>query len=268
MKGEHTTCCISGNIWEIKMKFIRERVLSGKLMAGAWCNLGSSLTVEMAAGIGYDWILLDQEHGPGDNMTLLHQIQAIGSQAAPIVRIAWNEMPRFKRALDLGAMGIMVPYVENAEEAAYAVSAMQYSPVGTRGVASSPRTAGFGPGFKIYYEKANDNLLTVVQIESAKTLRHIDAIADVDGVDVLFVGPLDLSVNLNVPLDFDQPDFKDALKKVARAARKKDKAAGILLPSIEHFPTVYDLGYRFIAVGSDGDFVMTGMKKTLEAIKM
>ena len=250
------------------MKFIRERVLRGELMAGAWCNLGSSLTAEMAARIGYDWILLDQEHGPGDNMTLLHQIQAIGSRpAAPIVRIAWNEMPRFKRALDLGAMGIMVPYVQNAEEAAYAVSAMQYPPAGMRGVASSPRTTGFGSGFKEYFDQANDNLLTIVQIESAKALNHLSAIAAVAGVDVLFVGPLDLSVNLNLPLRFNDPAFKDALKKVGRVAKEQGKAAGILLPSSAHIPMVYDMGYRFIAVGSDSGLVMTGMKKTFEAIK-
>ena len=121
------------------MSFIRERVLNGEFMAGAWCNLGSSLTVEMAARIGYDWILLDQEHGPGDNLTLLHQIQATeAGKADPIVRIAWNEMPRFKRALDLGAKGIMIPYVQNAKEARLAVDSMRYSPEGIRGVASSP----------------------------------------------------------------------------------------------------------------------------------
>ena len=250
------------------MKFIRERVLRGELMAGAWCNLGSSLTVEMAARTGYDWILLDQEHGPGDNMTLLHQIQAIGSRpAAPIVRIAWNEMPRVKRALDLGAMGIMVPYVQNAEEAAYAVSSMQYPPAGMRGIASSPRTTGFGSDFKAYFDQANDNQLTIVQIESEKAQNHQSAIAAVEGVDVLFVGPLDLSVNLNLPLRFDHPAFKDALKKVGRIAKEQGKAAGILLPNSAHTPLVYDMGYRFIAVGSDSGLVMAGMKKTFESIK-
>ena len=99
------------------MKFIRSRVLSGEFMAGAWCNLGSTLTAEMAARMSFDWILFDQEHGPGDSMTLLHQIQAVEAwPAAPLVRIAWNEMPRFKRTLDLGACGIIVPYVQTREE--------------------------------------------------------------------------------------------------------------------------------------------------------
>ncbi len=123
-------------------------------------------------------------------MTLLHQIQAIGSRpSAPIIRIAWNEMPRFKRALYLGAMGIMIPYVQDAEEATYAVSAMRYPPAGIRGIASIHRTTGFGSGFKEYFDQANDNLLTIVQIESEKALNHLSAIAAVDGVDVFFVGP-------------------------------------------------------------------------------
>ena len=91
-------------------------------MAGAWCNLASGLTAEMAAIAGFDWVLIDQEHGPGDSMTLLQQVQAIGTRpCAPITRIAWNEMPRFKQALDLGSAGIMIPYVETAEDAAQAV---------------------------------------------------------------------------------------------------------------------------------------------------
>ena len=182
------------------MKFIRDRVLAGEFLAGAWCNLGSSITAEMAGRSGFDWVLFDQEHGPGDSMTLLHQIQALEAwPAAPLVRIVWNEMPRFKRALDLGAMGIVVPYVQSRAEAEYAVASMRYSPKGLRGVASSPRACGFGREFKEYYSLANDHLLTVAQIETASTLENLDEIADVNGVDVLFVGPLDLSTSMATP---------------------------------------------------------------------
>jgi 2-keto-3-deoxy-L-rhamnonate aldolase RhmA len=249
------------------MNFIRERVLRGEFMAGAWCNLGSSLTVEMAARIGYDWILLDQEHGPGDNLTLLHQMQAAqAGNTAPIVRIAWNEMPRFKRALDLGAMGIMVPYVQNPEEARLAVNSMRYSPEGIRGVASSPRVTGFGLEFDKYYGEANHKLLTVVQIETGESVANLESIAAVEGVDVLFVGPLDLSVSLNMPGRFDDPAFRKVLATVGEVSRAAGKAAGILLPGPELIEFVHSLGFTFVAAGADGGMVANGFSRVFEAM--
>ena len=249
------------------MKFIRDRVLSGEFMAGAWCNLGSPLAAEIAARIGFDWILFDQEHGPGDSMTLLHQIQAVEAwPAAPLVRIAWNEMPRFKRALDLGASGIIVPYVQTRKEAEYAAASMRYTPEGLRGVASSVRAAGFAANFKEYYAAANDNLLTVVQIETGKTLDNIDDIAAVNGVDVLFVGPLDLSISLDTPNQFEDKRFIGALQAVGRAAKENGKAAGILLPKSDWLDLVTGFGFTFIAIGADGGMVSAGMAKSLEAL--
>lgn len=250
------------------MNFLRQRVLAGEFMCGAWCNLASSITVEMASQVGYDWILLDQEHGPGDNLTLLHQIQAAdaGGSAGVIVRIAWNEMPRFKRALDLGAAGIMVPYVQTEEEARQAVDSLRYAPQGMRGVAGTPRAAGYGRGFQEYYDQANQNLLTVVQIETQKSLDNLEAIAAVDGVDVLFVGPLDLSISLNLPGRFQDKDYCRALERVAQAAKQAGKAAGILLPSTEEIPMLADMGYTFIAVDTDGGLLIKALAKTLEAL--
>jgi 2-keto-3-deoxy-L-rhamnonate aldolase RhmA len=243
------------------MHFIREQVLSGRFMAGAWCNLASSLTTEMAARAGFDWILIDQEHGPGDSIMLLQQIQAIGDRpSAPIVRIAWNEMPRFKRALDLGASGIMIPYIQTAEEAARAVGYLRYPPEGQRGVAVSPRATGFGTNFETYFSEANRSLLTVTQIETGKAVQNAKEIAAVDGVDVLFVGPMDLSISVGLPGRFNDRSFQDLLSKVASTARAAGKAAGILLPSEQQIEMVYEMGFRFVAVGSDSGLVMQGMK--------
>jgi len=249
------------------MYFIKEQVRSGRFMAGAWCNLASSLTAEMAARLGFDWILIDQEHGPGDSMTLLHQIQAIGDRpSAPIVRIAWNEMFRFKRALDLGASGIMIPYIETVDDAARAVGYLRYPPEGLRGVASSPRATGFGKDFETYFPQANRNLLTVTQVETGKAVKNAGEIAAVDGVDVLFVGPMDLSISLGLPGRFDDPDYRAILAKVASAAQDAGKAAGILLPSGQLLEMAYDMGFRFVAVGSDGGIVMQGMQNNLTAM--
>jgi len=245
------------------MHFIREQVLAGRFMAGAWCNLASSLTTEMAARMGFDWILIDQEHGPGNNITLLQQIQAIGGRpCAPIVRVAWNERPRFKRALDLGAAGIMVPYVETADDAATAITYLRYPPEGLRGVAASPRATGFGMDFPSYFSQANQQLLTVTQIETGVAVKNARQIAAVDGVDVLFVGPLDLSISVNMPERFDDENYRTLLRSVATSAREAGKAAGILLPSDSLIEMVYEMGYRFVAIGSDGGFVMEGMKNS------
>ena len=247
------------------MKYIRSKVLEGRFMAGAWCNLGSSLTAEMAGRVGYDWVLFDQEHGPGDSMTLLHQIQALEAwPAAPLVRLPWNDMVRIKRALDLGASGIMIPYVQTKEEAEYAVASMRFSPAGLRGVASSPRAAGFSLDFKEYHATADDNLLTVVQIETGKALSNLDSIAAVEGVDVLFVGPLDLSLSLETPGSFEDERFLEALALVGRAARAGGKAAGILLPHDRWLDPVREMGYTFVAIGADGGMVLAGLEAALE----
>ena len=249
------------------MHTIRERALSGEFLAGAWCNLGSSITAEMTGLADFDWVLFDQEHGPGDSMTLLHQLQAVASfPTAPLVRIVWNEMPRFKRALDLGAAGIMVPYVQTPEEAVAAVASMRYPPKGLRGVASSPRAAGYGRHFSEYFARADQDLLTVVQVETAETLNHLGAIAATDGVDVLFVGPLDLSVSCNTPDRFQDRSFLDILEQVSSSARRAGKAAGLLLPGTDQLSLAVDLGYTFVAIGSDGNFVQQGLEKARQAM--
>ena len=243
------------------MQFIRKRVLAGEVMLGVGANLGSSLTVEMIGAAGFDWTWIDCEHGAGDYSELIPQIQAASIHNAPaIVRIAWNEAPRFKRVLDLGAAGIMVPYVTSAEEALQAAKAMRYPPAGIRGVARFNRACGFGQNFDTYFKQANDNLLTVVQIETKEAVDRAAQIAAVDGVDVLFIGPLDLSVNLDMTGKFDHPKFLQAMDKVAAACRKNGKAAGILVPKLDFLESWIAKGFTFLVVGSDGGCVAGGLK--------
>src|ERR1044072_1381050 len=159
----------------------RKRVLAREWLTGTFLNLGSPMTVEVAGLAGFDWVLIDHEHGPGGQDTLLHQLHAAAATPTfPVVRIAWNETPRFKRALDMGAFGIMVPYVSTADEARAAVAAMRYPPHGIRGVAKFNRGAGFGGDFEEYYAIAHERLLTVIQIENVEAVNNIDAIAAVD----------------------------------------------------------------------------------------
>jgi len=230
-------------------------------MFGIGANLGSSLTVEMIGKSGFDWTWIDCEHGAGDYSELVGQIQAASiNDAPPIVRIAWNETPRFKRVLDLGAAGVMVPYVNTAEEAKQAAEAMRYPPEGVRGVAKFNRACGFGSDFDEYFPNANNHLLTVVQIETEAAVKNADEIAAVQGVDVLFIGPLDLSVNLRIAQQYDHQVFVEAMDSVAAACKHHKKAAGILVPNLDYLPLWIEKGFTFFVVGSDGGCVAKGLQ--------
>jgi len=250
------------------MEYIRERALKSDFLAGAWLNLASPLTAEMAGMVGYDWLLIDQEHGPGDSWTMLHQIQAASRfPVAPIVRLPWVDRILFKKTLDLGAAGIMTPYVQTAAEAKDMVRFGKYLPMGERGVAASPRCADYSLNFQEYFAHANTNLLLVAQIETGKSVDNAEAIAAVDGIDVLFVGPLDLSISLNLHSMFEDDNYVAQLKRVSQSVKNQGKACGILLPHAKWIPLLKELGFTFIACGSDGGYVLNSMKSTLEVLR-
>jgi 4-hydroxy-2-oxoheptanedioate aldolase len=243
------------------MKYIRDRVRNGEVMCGVGANLGSSLTVEMIGAAGFDWTWIDLEHGTQDYSELIPQMQASSiHNAPPVVRIAWNEAPRFKRVLDLGAAGIMVPYVTTAAEAKRAAESMRYPPEGIRGVAKFNRACGFGQDFGNYFAESNRNLLTVVQLETTQSVQNAAEIAAVDGVDVLFIGPLDLSVSMGMADNYEHPDFLKAMDRVAEACRAHGKAAGILVPKLDYMEKWISKGFTFLVVGTDGGCVAAGLK--------
>ncbi|MSU69737.1 MAG: 2-dehydro-3-deoxyglucarate aldolase [Opitutaceae bacterium] len=247
----------------------RQRVLARDWVIGAFSNLGSSVTAEIAGLVGFDFLVLDHEHGPGGEETLLHQLQAIGNTpTVPIVRIAANETTRFKRTLDLGAHGVMVPWVSTAAEARAAVTALRYPPRGIRGVARSHRGSTFGADFDEYYLHAHEWLVTVAQIETPEGVANCEEIAAVEGVDVVFVGPTDLSCNLGLRDQYDDPRFIKALEKVSAAAKKHGKAAGILLqyPKLD-VKKCRELGYTFIMHGADGGALRAGLLQYVAVLK-
>ena len=246
----------------------RNRVLAGEWLAGTWLNLGSALTAEMAGLAGFDWVLLDHEHGPGSDTTILHQLQAVAATpAAGFVRIAANEPARFKRVLDAGAHGVMVPYISTAAEAQAAVASLRYPPRGVRGVAKLNRAAAFGADFDNYFAHAHEWLVNAVQIETAEGVDQVEAIAAVDGADVIFAGPLDLTANLGIIGQYNHPMFLDALKRIATAAKRAGKAAGILLLDPAQLTMARELGYSFVALGSDGGAVNAALRATAANMK-
>src|SRR5216683_5750115 len=174
----------------------KRALASARAQIGLWSSLSSNYTVEVIAGAGFDWILLDTEHSPTELENLLSQLQA----AAPypthaVVRVPWNDMVTIKRVLDIGAQSLLIPYVSTAEEAAAAVSYTRYPPKGVRGVAGTTRATRFGR-VKDYARRAHEEICLLVQVETQAGLGAIEAICDIEGIDGVFVGPADLHASL------------------------------------------------------------------------
>lgn len=245
---------------------MRARLQAGDALLGCFLSLGSALTAEIMGAAGYDWALIDLEHGAGGETEALAQMHALsGTGCAALVRVESTARQRSHRVLDFGAHGIMFPRVETVEEARAAAAAIRYPPTGVRGVAYSNRACGYGVNFRPYLENCGD-LLTVVQIESPAAVENADAIAAIDGVDVLFVGPTDLSHTMGMLGEFGRAEFQDSVNRTAEAAARHGKFSGILLPSPSDFQHYYAAGYRLMASGSDAVLLHNaarGLTKTL-----
>ncbi len=243
------------------MKNLKKRLKAGEALNGCWLNLGSALTAEIVGSAGFDWALIDLEHGAGNEKDVLSQLQALeSSNTAALVRIESGAKQRIHRVLDLGAEGIMCPHIDTAEEAKAVVNGLRYPPHGSRGVAKMVRATGFGKNFNEYSTNANDDILGIVQIESPEALEHLNEIAAIDGIDVLFIGPGDLTMSLGIFGQFDHPLFLDAVKTTVVAAQNAGKASGILLSNPDDYNKFYNLGMRMIACGADATFVAEGSR--------
>jgi 4-hydroxy-2-oxoheptanedioate aldolase len=252
------------------MMTLKERIQAGEVVNGCWLNLGSVVSAEIVARAGFDWVLIDLEHGgAGNDVTMFQQLQVISaSSSVPIVRTDELSRGKVQRILDAGASGIMFPQIQSVEEAAHAAKMMYYPPRGVRGMAKMIRATGFGRNTNDYVVSLERNIINVIQVETVNAVKQIDAIAATPGVDVLFVGPSDLSLALGVFGQLDHPTYQQAIKDVAQAARKHGKAAGVLLwdPSKE-FDMYHQLGFRFLACGADGSFVVKGADEMIKNLK-
>jgi 4-hydroxy-2-oxoheptanedioate aldolase len=249
------------------MKNLKDRVRKSETLFGCFLGLGSPLTAEIMGMAGYDWALIDLEHGAGDERETLYQLQALEhTPAAAIVRVESTARQRVHRVLDLGACGIMFPRIDTADQAREAVAAMRYPPLGVRGVAQANRACEFGSTFRTYLQTANETLLCVVQIETEAAVENVEAIAAVEGVDALFIGPSDLSQSMGIFGEFRHPRFVDAVEKTGRAAAQSGKAAGILLPKPEDFAFFHEFGFRFLASGADGSLLNNAARSLVRSL--
>jgi 2-dehydro-3-deoxyglucarate aldolase/4-hydroxy-2-oxoheptanedioate aldolase len=241
------------------MTTLLERVRAGTPTRGTFLNLGSTLAAEVCALSGFDWLLVDLEHGAGGEEALVGQILAGAAHGVPVlVRTESAERIRAGHVLDLGAYGVMFPRLDTPEDVSDAVRHLSYPPHGDRGIAGFNRAREFGRDRRNAQE-VNASILSVVQIETLAALNNVEKIAVIPGVDVLFVGPSDLSASLGIPGQFEAPQFLDALSRVADACRTANIAAGIMQgePDPVRAQWLVDQGFTFNAVGSDSSLLLS-----------
>jgi 4-hydroxy-2-oxoheptanedioate aldolase len=231
---------------------------AGRPQIGLWSSLAGNLAAEVVAGSGFDWLLLDMEHAPNELPTIHAQLQAVcGGTAHPIVRPPWNDMVVIKRLLDIGVQSLLIPYVQTAEEARSAVAYTRYPPQGVRGFATGPRANNYGR-IADYVQTYAEELCLLVQVETKQGLENLEAIAAVDGVDGVFIGPADLAAALGHPGELKHPEVQAAIEDAIRRLVAAGRPPGILSGDEALARRYLELGCLFTAVGSDLALLRTG----------
>lgn len=231
----------------------KRKMLRGEPAIAAWLSMGSPIAAEIVANAGYDAVILDHEHGPGDFLNAISLLQAAAQAGpTPMMRVPWNDPVYIKRALEIGVMGLVVPYVQNADEARAAVDACRYPTQGMRGVAPhAGRCTVWGARLKEYLASWPRNLLLACQIETAEAVDNIEEIAAVDGVDMLFLGPSDVSASIGHMLELEHPDVIALIEKAERKMRKTNKLMGTVIRPGKSLNWTYERGYDLVIAASD-----------------
>ncbi len=230
---------------------LKRALLAGDQQIGCWLSLGSHASAEICASAGFDWVLIDTEHAPVDIPQLHHQLHAAAAYPASIAaRAYWNDTVLIKRLLDLGVQSLLLPYVQSAEEARRAAAAVRYPPRGVRGVSANSRSNRFGR-VTDYFKHADDEVCLMVQVETRHAVSQIEAMAAVDGIDVLFIGPQDLAADYGHLGNPGHPEVQAAMADAIARIRKTGKIAGILAFAEADAKKWLAAGAQFVAVTSD-----------------
>ncbi|MEF9895967.1 MAG: aldolase/citrate lyase family protein [Clostridia bacterium] len=237
---------------EVFKNMVKEKLLRREPTIGAWLQAANGITAEVMAKAGFDWLMVDMEHGPGDILTLLGQLQAMSAYGVvPFARAPWNDLVTIKRILDTGVQGLLVPYVNGGQEAEEVVKACKYPPEGYRGIAPSPRAGGFGMNGMNYLSKANAEIVVMVAIETPQAVAQIDAILSVSGIDGIFVGPMDLSTSMGYFCNPSAPAVQQAIGLIEEKVLASGKFLGTVASNFPQAKKLYERGYSFIAAMSD-----------------
>ena len=255
----------------MRANHVRLRLAAGEASIGTWLSLPSPEAAEYVSALGFDWLVADAEHNPIDIRTLAQMFTALaGSGTAPMVRIPWNTPEHFKRALDAGAWGVVVPMVKTKEEAEQAVAATRYPPLGQRSVGGGRHGLSFGTAATDYYHHANDEVLLVLQIEHIAGVEHADEILGVLGVDACFIGPNDLAASmglgLGVPLESDDPALVQAIDHVRDTCIRHGVAPGVHCSHDAGVNQRLAEGFRFCAMASELRYMLGGLRQDLAAV--
>ena len=246
---------------------LKQALLNRQLQVGCWMSLGSHAAAEVCASAGFDWVLIDMEHAPNDIPQVLHLLHASAAYPGSImVRAYWNDTVLIKRLLDLGVQSLLLPNVQTVEEARRAVAAVRYPPRGVRGVSANSRSNRFGR-IKDYFKKADDELCLMVQLETRQALENLEAIASIDGIDGLFIGPQDLAADLG---HLGNPGHEQARAAMSDTLHRIDKAGKI--PGILAFVEAdakhwISEGARFVAVTGDSFLLARSTESVVAAFK-
>jgi 2-keto-3-deoxy-L-rhamnonate aldolase RhmA len=243
---------------------LKRRLLSSKQPCfGTWISSSSFLAVDALRGMGFEWFMIDTEHAPVNPETLAAMVSLLSAGGpTPLVRVGNVDQYLIKQALDAGAHGVLVPLVNTPAQAKAAVAFAKYPPDGVRGAAAAAASQ-YGMELPSYLRSANAETLVGVQIETKEALENLDAIAEVEGVDLLFVGPQDLTLSLGLLDDRKNARVREAKRAVVQACERHDKVPGTLVIDPEERKVAVELGFRFISLASDVRFLIDGARAYL-----
>ncbi len=252
----------------MRINHVRKRLKAGEPSIGTWMGLPSPEAAEFVSRLGFDWLVIDAEHSAVDIRTLAQMFSAMSASGiAPMVRIPWNSPENFKRVLDAGAWGIVVPMVNSREEAERAVQAARYHPDGNRSVGGGRHAVSFDGGGAGYLRAVNDQVLVVLQIEHIEGVRNADAILSVPGVDACFIGPNDLAasmgIGLGVPLESDHPELVEAIFQIRDACKRNGVATGIHTSGAAGVNFRIEQGFQFCAMASELKYMVSGLSSDI-----
>ena len=252
---------------DLPVNHFKRAIASGKTPIGCWLASGSPATAEALGCAGFDFLVVDTEHTPIDVTQMIDILRTIaGTPAQAIVRPPWNDMVMVKRVLDAGAQSLLLPFVQNAEEAKRAVAYTRYPPDGVRGVAGTHRGSRYGT-IPNYVKRAHEELCVIVQIETIAAFSQLEAIASVPGIDSIFIGPSDLSASMGLLGDIGNPAVQEKLTSAAQTCRKLGKPCGIIGFNPEMAKKFLGYGFSWVAVGSDLALMVSRAQEYLAAMR-
>ena len=255
----------------MRTNHVKQAIRQGRPTIGTWLSLGSVLAAERMAAAGFDWLTIDLEHAPTNWETAATMAAVIAAQgAAPLVRVPSSSDENIKRALDLGAWGVVAPMVTSPEQARAVVASCKYPPDGVRSLAGGRNDLGWGTDSATYFARANDEVFVCIQIEHIRALEALDEILAVPGVDCAFVGPQDLSASLGIqPPQLDSPDprYQEALTRVRDAARRRGIGAGLMVASAAEARRRRDEGFTMVALAAEVRLLTAAASQAVREIK-